>query len=102
MVIGKSQGRGQVRGQGRGLCHVEDCVRPTLADEGDDTGMLSSSPPVAGESHPSQEQSNDSPSLGVAPTASCKRIYNLFVISLLHTLCKLLCQIQLTMFLYFN
>jgi hypothetical protein len=65
MVIGKSQGRGQVRGQGRGLCHVEDCVRPTLVDEGDDTGMLSSSSPVAGESHPSQEWSNDSPSFGV-------------------------------------
>jgi hypothetical protein len=55
MVIGKGQGRGQVRGKGRGLCHVEDCVRLIVVDEGDDTGMLSSSPPVARESHPSQE-----------------------------------------------
>jgi hypothetical protein len=80
MVIGKGQGRGQVRGKGRGLCHVEDCVRPIVVDEGDDTGMLSSSPPVAGESHPSQEQSNDSPSFGVAPTTSCKGIYCIFLI----------------------
>jgi hypothetical protein len=74
MVVGKRQGRGQVRGQGRGLCHVEDCVRPTIVDEGDDTDMPSSSPPVAGESHPSQVHSNDCPSFRVAPTASCKRI----------------------------
>jgi hypothetical protein len=57
MVVGKRQGRGQVRGQGRGLCHVEDCVRPIIVDESDDTGMPSSSPPVTGENHPSQEQS---------------------------------------------
>ena len=99
---GDRQGCGQVRGQGRGLCHVEDCIRPTLVDEGDDTSMLSSSPPMAWESHPSQERSNDSPSFGVAPTASCKGINSLFLISLLHILCKLLFQIQLTMFPYFN
>jgi hypothetical protein len=80
MVIGKSQGRGQVRGQGRGLCHAEDYVRPTLVDADDNTGMLSSSPLLAGESHHSLEQSNDSPSFGVTPTASCKRIYSFFLI----------------------
>ena len=36
MVIGESQGHSQVRGQCRGLCHLEDRVRPTLIDEVDD------------------------------------------------------------------
>jgi hypothetical protein len=79
-VIGSGQGRGQVRGKGRGLCHVEDCVRPTIVDEGDNSDTQSLSPPVAGESHPSQEQSNDSPSLGVAPTTNSKGIYDIFLI----------------------
>jgi hypothetical protein len=86
MVIGKGQGCDQVQGKSRGLCHVKDCVRPTSIDEGDDTGMLSSLPPVAGKSHTSQEQSNDSPSFRVSPTASCKGIYCLFLIICCYTL----------------
>jgi hypothetical protein len=57
---------------GRGLCHLEDRVRLTFVDEVDDTGMPSSSPPVAAEGHLSQERSDDIHSSGVAPTATCK------------------------------
>ena len=78
MVIGQSQGRGWVRGQGRGLCHVEDHDRLTLVDAVDDMDMLSMVPFDSAEAHPPEEPSNHIHSSRIAPTASCKWIYGLF------------------------
>ena len=78
MVIGQSQGRGWVRGQGRGLSHVEDRDRLTLVDAVDDMDMLPTVPLDSAEAHPSEDPSNGIHSSGVAPTASCKWIYGLF------------------------
>ena len=63
---------GQKGGRGRGLCHVEDCNKPTLVDVVGDIDMLSSVPPKSTEGHPFLEQSNPVNSLEVTPTANCK------------------------------
>jgi hypothetical protein len=52
MVIGQSQGRGRVRAQGRGLCHVEDCDNLTSVDVVDDMDMLPVEPLDLAEAHP--------------------------------------------------
>ena len=68
MVIGQRQGRGRVRGQGRGLCHVEDCGDLTLVDAVDDMDM----PLVSTDAHPPEEPTDHMHSSGDAPTASCE------------------------------
>ena len=72
MVIGQSEGRGRVRGRGRGLCHVKDHDRLTLVDTIDDMDMLPAVPLDLAEAHPPEESSNHIHSSGAAPTASCK------------------------------
>ena len=68
MVIGQSEGRGQ----GRGLCHVEDHDRLTLVDTIDNIDMLPTVPLDLVEAHPPEEPSDHIHSSGAAPTSSCK------------------------------